>query len=57
MSWFWFYNVLHLAKNLKNLKKCQISAIFMIAEIHKIDLEALFFRILKTPTIKIQIFG
>ena len=30
-----------------------IFAIFLIAEIQKIDLEALFFRILKIPTVKI----
>ena len=30
-----------------------ISAIFVIAEIHKIDLKALIFRILKIPTVKI----
>ena len=29
----------------------------MIAEIHKFDLEAIFFRILKIPTVKFQIFG
>ena len=29
------------------MEKCQILAIFVIAEINKIDLEPLFFRILK----------
>ena len=49
-----FWNNLKLAKKLKSLQKCQIFVIFIIAEIHKIDLEALFFRILKILMIKIQ---
>ena len=37
---------------MENSRKCQILAIFVIAEIHKIDLEALFYRISKIPTVK-----
>ena len=43
-----------MAKNHKTQQKCQISIIFVIAEICKIDLEALFFRILKIPMAKIN---
>ena len=34
------------------LMKCQILTIFVIAEIHKIDLEAILFQIAKIPNIK-----
>ena len=37
---------------MEKFAKCQILAIFLIVEIYKIDLEALFFRILKIPTVK-----
>ena len=37
---------------LKSSRKCQIFAIFLISEIHKIDLEAIFFRILKVSAVK-----
>ena len=37
---------------MEKLTKCQILIIFVIAEIHKIDMEALFFRIPKIPNIK-----
>ena len=42
-----------MGKSGKIRTKCQILAIFVIAKIHKIDLEALFLRILKIPTVKI----
>ena len=35
---------------MKSSRKCQIFVIFLIAEIYKIDLEALFFGILKQQT-------
>ena len=38
---------------MENSQKCQILTIFVIAEIHKIDLEILFFRILEIPMVKI----
>ena len=47
-------NVYHFTILLKSLQKCQIFVIFIIAEIHKIDLEALFFRILKVLIVKIR---
>ena len=37
---------------MEKLTKCQILTILVIAEIHKIDLEALFFRIPKIPNVK-----
>ena len=37
----------------KFVKKYQILAIFVVAEIHEIDLEASFFRILQIPKVKI----
>ena len=37
--------------------KCQIVSIFLIAEIHKIDPEAIFVRILKIPTEKFRFLG
>ena len=53
--YYWdFSNNLKLGKKLKSLQKCQIFVIFITAEIHKIDLEALFFRILKILMVKIQ---
>ena len=46
-----------LGKN-KNFPQMLIFfSIFMIAEIHKIDLEAICFKILKIPLVKFQIFG
>ena len=38
---------------MEKFAKMQNFAIFLIAEIQKIDLEALFFRVLKIPTVKI----
>ena len=38
---------------MEKFRKMKILAIFVIAEIHKIDLETLFFRILKIPIVKI----
>ena len=38
-------------------KMPKIFAILLIAAVHKIDLEALFFRISVIPTVKILIFG
>ena len=52
-----FVLVLSLWKLAKNLWKCQSLAIVLMAEIQIIDLEALFFRILKIPMVKISIFG
>ena len=54
LFWFCFYNNLKLSKN-GNSRKCQSFDIFVIAEIHKIDLEALLFRILKISIVKILI--
>ena len=42
---------------MEKFAKMPIFAIFLIAEIQKNDLETLFFRILKIPMEKIQIFG
>ena len=42
---------------MEKLAKMPNSRRFVIAEIDKIDLQALFFRILKIPMVKIQIFG
>ena len=38
---------------MEELAKMPNSRIFVIAEIHKNDLEALFFRILKIPTVNV----
>ena len=37
---------------MEKFQKCKLFAIFLIAEIQKIDLEALFFRVLKILTVK-----